>query len=67
MTKIEKNRKKSNQILTVCTFEQFKELYFPSISASKKKKIDENENNYGDMIAMSILDGIKKDLSILSK
>ena len=65
--KAEKNRKSKKQVQTVDTLQQFKELYFPSMTASEKKNIKNDEENYGDIIAMSILDGIKSDLSILRK
>lgn len=65
--KAEKNKKSKRKILTVESLQQFKELYFPSMIASEKKNIENDEDNYGDIIAMSILDGIKRDLSILRK
>lgn len=62
-----KNKESKKQIGTIDSLQQFKELYFPTMSASEKKKMSDDETNYGNMIAMSILDGIKRDLSLLRK
>jgi hypothetical protein len=45
------------------SIEQFTESYFPSFTSAKKHAKSENDENYGSIIAMSILDGIKRDLS----
>jgi hypothetical protein len=42
--------------------EKFKELYFP-LMVEKEKKKEEDQKNYGSAIAMSILDGIRKELN----
>jgi len=61
-----RNRRDIRQVQTVESLQQFKALYFPTMTASEKKKSDnEEDDNYGSSIAMSILDGIKRDLSAL--
>jgi len=65
--KASENKKSKKQIQTVDSLQQFKELYFPSKTDLEKKKNAVEEENYGTQIAMSILDGIRKDLSALRK
>ena len=65
--KTEKTNKAKKTIKKIDCIDQFNELYFPSLAALKNKKSAKSEENYGGMIAMSILDGIKRDLSALRK
>lgn len=67
--KANENKKSKRQTITVDSLQQFKELYFPSKTALEKRKsqVEDESDNYGTQIAMSILDGIKKDLSALRK
>ena len=65
--KAERNKKSKKPVLTIDSLQQFKELYFPVRTASEKINIKEDEDNYGGIIAMSILNGINKDLSTQRK
>ena len=57
--KSNKSKKQSVQSEKISSLQQFKELYFPSLIEKEKSK---DENNYGNDIAMSILEGINNDL-----
>ena len=56
-------RRTKTTLVKFDSIEQFTDLYFPSITSSKKHAKSENDENYGSIIAMSILEGIKRDLS----
>jgi len=59
-----KNKKASKASTKVESLQQFKELYFPVMTSVEKLRGSRNEEKYGDVIAMSILDGIKRDLTL---
>ena len=65
--KAERKKKSKKPVLTIDSLQQFNELYFPLRTASERMKIKEDEDNYGGIIAMSILNGINKDLSTQRK
>lgn len=65
--KAAKSTQTTRQSLTVESLQQFKEQYFPIMTSVEKLKGDRQEKGYGDVIAMSILDGIKRDLTALHK
>ena len=56
--------KRTKQVVKkIDSVELFTEVYFPSMVSNQKQSQKKNDENYGSMIAMSILEGIKKDLS----
>lgn len=65
--KTAKGTQTTKKSLTVESLQQFKEQYFPVMTSDEKLKDDRQERGYGDIIAMSILDGIKRDLTALHK
>ncbi len=58
-----KSKKDSAKPIKINSIQQFKELYYPSMTEKEKKKEEEDKSNYGSIIAMSILDGINRDLN----
>lgn len=65
--KTAKGTQTTRKSLTVESLQQFKEQYFPVMTSDEKLKGDRQERGYGDIVAMSILDGIKRDLTALHK
>ena len=65
--KTAKGTQTTKKSLTVESLQQFKEQYFPVMTSDEKLKGDRQERGYGDIVAMSILDGIKRDLTALHK
>ena len=61
------NKKETKKTVSVESLQQFKELYFPKMTSNEKLLGARMEEVYGDSIAMTILDGIKKDLTSLRK
>ena len=59
--KTEKNVNKMGRKDKINSLEELKELYFPKSYEKEKMKLNDPKN-YGSMIAMTILDGINKDL-----
>jgi hypothetical protein len=62
-----KSIKSEKRIIKIDSLQQFKDIYFPSLSVLKKTKAVSEGDEYGTTIAMSILDGIRKDLSTLRR
>jgi Na+/phosphate symporter len=61
--KTQKVKRLKTKNIKIDSINQFVDLYLPSIKLSKKELTKENEDNYGNLIAMTILDGIKRDLT----
>ena len=61
------NKKSAKKTTTFKSLQQFKEFYFPITTADEKLRGKIMEDDYGNIIAMSILNGIKRDLTGLHK
>jgi hypothetical protein len=62
--KTENQKSKDCDIVSI---KQFKEKYFPSTSAFESCNLQSQNIDYGCMVAMSIMDGIKNDLNAIKK